>query len=746
MTINHTHYWTDRRLHVEGHGPEGPFVVALNAPYAIIGNYEKAHVRLPADGVARRHLFALATDEGIYLMNFVDGRRQKKQDGFWLKPNEVIHVGEYTLRFGLANQIAIAKTPAVGLLERTVLRPFPMLRCTSDGNVIGRPYLNRPLALVGRRESCKYQFTTRSISPEHCALYQQDGKLWVIDFQTTGKTKLDRNVIECGLLQNGSHLQIGRVRIKVYLGQTDPVSPPTESPSNDPTESQDSLIDADAQPSIDHVVTQGLIDERGDTPTPEKLTTSNDLLEIPLQSQHAENSLISTQRALEKLRAEQNKSRKKIQELQRNHAETLSELQVAQNQLETTEELLQHHSAESQRKESLNQQLENDLKKESEGHRQTLSQLNQSIRHLAELKIDRDSARSKLEELQNQHTEKQSRLMELENEMASTRTEANALRKAYDEAQLQWESQAKWQTQLKDQEAALQAEAQRLESERDQQRLHEQSLGTLESQLEERRRELESKTQQQEQLRQRDAAESKNLYHQYESRNKALSQRQDSIDEAAQVIETERTKLNRDQANLKMQQNQLHETEESLTDRAREQEQIDAKQTATQQKLDQRKAMLEQQTLSFNELRERIQREHHERVEKIRRLEDQVNQRQTDLTLQAEMLDEEKKQLAEEKNKTERIRSQRNAELKLAESEQQKWQAELAAREEELIAREGKISSAEERMKTDRKELDRYFAIDSTQRQVLANLSSIQKEKSLSNRIWSWLGFPFRNG
>ena len=156
--------------------------------------------------------------------------------------------------------------------------------------------------------------------------------------------------------------------------------------------------------------------------------------------------------------------------------------------------------------------------------------------------------------------------------------------------------------------------------------------------------------------------------------------------------------------------------------------------------------MLEQQTLSFNELRERIQREHHERVEKIRRLEDQVNQRQTDLTLQAEMLDEEKKQLAEEKNKTERIRSQRNAELKLAESEQQKWQAELAAREEELIAREGKISSAEERMKTDRKELDRYFAIDSTQRQVLANLSSIQKEKSLSNRIWSWLGFPFRNG
>ena len=752
MTTNQPQYWTDCRIHVDGCGPEGPFVVALNTPYAVIGNYEKAHVRLQAAGVARRHLFALATDEGIYLMNFVDGRRQKRQDGVWLKPDEVIQVADYELRFGLADQSVPIKTPNVGLLERTVPRPFPMMRCKSGGAEIGRPYLNRPLALVGRRVSCKYQFTTRSISPEHCALYQQDGKLWVIDFQTTGKTKLDKTVIECGLLEHGTHLQIGRVHIKVYMGKTHTAPPKEDLPTSDSPEPRPSLIAHDSQESTHPLLSEPEPIEQsepGPTLTNETEKHSNDLQLATQGTQQGGDS-----EAMETLRTEQARSQAKIQQLHSRLAESQSELQVTQSKLTSTEKLLQQTLADSQRVEFNSLQLDTDLAQQAEEHKKTINQLTQASHEILEIKAERDAERNRSNDLATQHSETQSRLFELQNEIKSAQTESDDLRTALAEAQHQKKAHTKWEARLDEREAELIAEAERLKHETDQTRLQEQALEALQARLDQRQRELETQTQQQEQLRQREAAESKTRDQLYESRNKELSQHQAEIDQAAQTIDAVRAQLDCDQTAVKAQQAQLQEAEKEWAGRCRNQDQIETSQTELQQRLDHQKATLEQKTISLTEQSELVRRENQETREQLQRLRDELDQRQTDLTLHAEnLIEQNKRQRAEEENKTAIIRAELKAESKRVEANQQKRQETLAAREEELAAREQKISSDEENIQTDRNkiaadrnELDRYFAIDSTQRQVLANLSSIRKEKSLANRIWSKLGFPFRKG
>ncbi len=111
---------------------------------------------------------------------------------------------------------------------------------------------------------------------------------------------------------------------------------------------------------------------------------------------------------------------------------------------------------------------------------------------------------------------------------------------------------------------------------------------------------------------------------------------------------------------------------------------------------------------------------------------------------QADAMRQEREKLAALQEKLNQERAQFQAE-KIA------WQLSIAAQEQCFSDRNLKIQSVEKsmqeelkRMAADRKELDHYFSIDQAQRQILANLNAIQKEKSLTNRFWSWFGFSFR--
>ena len=78
--------------------------VVLDKPYALIGSHPKAEYRLDGDGVKRRHLFVLATDEGIHVLDLVQGRQQGKPCGFWLQSAQILTVGEHRIKLCFADR------------------------------------------------------------------------------------------------------------------------------------------------------------------------------------------------------------------------------------------------------------------------------------------------------------------------------------------------------------------------------------------------------------------------------------------------------------------------------------------------------------------------------------------------------------------------------------------------------------------------------------------------------------------
>lgn len=219
-------YWTSKVIRISGNGPEGPIDVWLEKPYAIIGSLSRADLVLPAGKeIGRRHLFVQISSGRIYLVDFVSGQQAGRHTGQWYVPGQSIVIGDFSLVFEVGGN-----PPKSGLSDDDLMaldssiENVPVMRCRSrDGKNLGDFDVKRRLSILGNHSACTYQFTTRTISSEHCVIYAQNGRAWVIDLQSAGKTIVNGRKAECSPITPGSKLRFGRIKATLEMPKLKPM-------------------------------------------------------------------------------------------------------------------------------------------------------------------------------------------------------------------------------------------------------------------------------------------------------------------------------------------------------------------------------------------------------------------------------------------------------------------------------------------------------------------------------------------
>ncbi len=754
-----TQYWTSNRIRAEIIGPDGPTTVALDKPFALIGSHAKADLKLDGVKVARRQLFALATDAGIHILDLVDGRQQRKQQGFWLNPEQVIPVGDHQLRLGFVGRELPQPPPATSLLAHSAQRPFPLIQCKSDGAIIGRPYLNRSLAVIGRRQSCKFQFTTRSVSPEHCAFYQQDGRLWIVDFHSTRKTKKDNVSIECAQLQDGSSLNIGRVEIEVCMGRS-----PTDSRHLDSSTALN-FSRSPAKADVDSSDSGSLLlTESG--PFPEITEQERDSPQEPLEGLAKNQIPIGTPTPSDNLspgseNGGSEKNKVLLQELSQsetNLSNTQADLHSTQSELEQARREMEDLHSAQQDNQVLIQQLQ--------------SELDSALKQIGQQDLDKQTREANWRETEDQLIQQnelsKSQLEQNQHELALSITEIASLQEKIATLKAECQSQQNLLAQMEETKMALEINTARLAATEKQMEEQLRSVDQRDQQIEEQRKKIETHTQELEQLThdhqldaQRREQELQVIHMEAIQKDEGLDQakkkieaREAELSAATQALQKDREQITLDQQAVEQQTKDQAEEQGQLSELRQRQQAAEAEQQAVREQLEQRQANIDEQIAELAAQREAFQQKTDQTEERLRQSALQLEQREIELHQQqadhaqssqpASSSNLEKEQLFSLKEQLNKER----AELKAAQIE---WQSLVSAKEREFANRDTMVQAAEQSIKenqvkidADRKELEHYFSIDHAQRQILANLSGIQKEKSITNRFWSWFGFPFR--
>ena len=754
-----TQYWTSNRIRAVVIGPGSPSTVALDKPFALIGCHEKADLKLDGVKVARRHLFALATDAGIHILDLVDGRQQKKQQGFWLNPEQVITVGDHQLRLGFVDRELPQQPPATSLLAHSARRPFPLIQCKSDGAIIGRPYLNRSLAVIGRRESCKFQFTTRSVSPEHCAFYQQDGRLWIVDFHSTRKTKKDNVSIECAQLKDGSCLQIGRVEIEVCMGRSQTDSRHLDSSTDLEISASPAMADADSSASGSL-----LLAESG--PFPEITDQERDRPREPLEGLSKNQIPIGTLTPSENLSpgsedGGSGKNERLVQELNQsetNLSNAQADLHATQSELEQARREMEDLHSAQQDNQVLIQQLQ--------------SELDSALKQIGQQDLDKQTREANWRETEDQLIQQnelsKSQLEQNQQKLTLSITEIASLQEKIVALKAECQSQQNLLAEMKETKTALEINSGRLATTEKQLEEQFRSVDQRDQQIEEQRKQIETHTQELEQLAHDHQTDSQSREQELHVIHMEISQKREGLDQAekeieageaelsaaTQALQKDREQITLDQQAVEQQTEDQLEEKEQLSQLRQRQQTAEVKQQTVQEQLEQRQANIDEQTAELAAQREAFQQETGQTEKRLRQSALQLEQREAKLHQQqadhaqssqpASSSNLEREQLS---SLQEQLNKER-AELKTAQIE---WQSLVLAKEREFVNRDTVVLAAEQSAKenqvkidADRKELEHYSSIDHAQRQILANLNGIQKEKSITNRFWSWFGFPFR--
>lgn len=219
--------WCNRELLVAVDGPNGLFSQTIKHPFARVGSHESSDIVLPGAEIPPRTLYLHATPEGVFCHELA------KLGAFyhgWLKPEQWISIGQYRLLVRGVGSEGAAMGCDTDLDDReSVAPPFPVLAFSADGAVISKMSIRRRLTLVGRRWPCNIHVTSKSISSPHCALYWDQGRLWVIDLLSRNGTVIKGRQITVGQLHPGSEAKLGRIKLTLLPFVID--SEPTLNPS-----------------------------------------------------------------------------------------------------------------------------------------------------------------------------------------------------------------------------------------------------------------------------------------------------------------------------------------------------------------------------------------------------------------------------------------------------------------------------------------------------------------------------------
>ena len=190
-------------------GPQGRSTITVNKPFARIGSHLRSEVVLKGAGIDLRCLYLHATPEGVFCVRLLPTQRITLGSGSWLKPDELVQVGPYTISARL-QRVSSPKPPLAALTAwGSAAPPLPVCEILVDGKIRDKRRFRARLNLIGRRRGLALQLQGQQVSGSHCALYWDSGRLWCIDLLSSNGTLLQDQPVDCALLEIGQSLQIG---------------------------------------------------------------------------------------------------------------------------------------------------------------------------------------------------------------------------------------------------------------------------------------------------------------------------------------------------------------------------------------------------------------------------------------------------------------------------------------------------------------------------------------------------------
>ena len=208
-------YWCEEKLVIRVRGPEGEREVALENPFALVGRHSRAHVVLDDMGVRKRAILLLAIDGGIYCAYLDVEQASQEQPGRWLKDDEPLQLGPFTLTARLASGTPLA-SPGWNPQKTRGAYPIPVIHIYCGTLLKDRRRLRHPLVMIGRRPQCALRLRGEAVSSFHCLLYWCDQRLWCLDLASSNGTRVADELVGCRELQLNERLEVGEFSLLYY--------------------------------------------------------------------------------------------------------------------------------------------------------------------------------------------------------------------------------------------------------------------------------------------------------------------------------------------------------------------------------------------------------------------------------------------------------------------------------------------------------------------------------------------------
>lgn len=287
-------YWNEEKLVVRIRGPEGEREVTLDQPFALIGTHSRGHIVLEGPGVRKRALVLLAIERGIYCTYLDIEELRPEQCGRWLKDDEQIQLGPYTLVARLASAAPL-QSPGWNPLTARCPQPIPVVHVYCGALLKDRRRLRHPLTLIGRRPQCSLRLRGEVVSSFHSLLYWSQQRLWCLDLISSNGTRFGAEIFPIRELQLGERVEVGEFSLLYYRW-----SPRASTPGFSPDASkvdEDPLADV-MEASFE--LAEDLNSDEGST----LFATSADTLESELKNEELQAALTAQQAALSKDRTQ----------------------------------------------------------------------------------------------------------------------------------------------------------------------------------------------------------------------------------------------------------------------------------------------------------------------------------------------------------------------------------------------------------------------------------------------------------
>lgn len=206
------------RLHIDGNGTGTKASRVFDRPFILIGRDQNNDLCLDHPTVSERHAYLQLLGGNLYCVDLGSGTGLTWEHGpsptGWLKPNQILRIGPYAIRWEGADSAAIARGDS---------NPSASLSQPPDQTVLefvnGRPgstwTMNRVLTLVGKASECAVRLKVPGVADYHCSLLRTARGLWAVGLDTGDGIHVNGQGLRWAMLTNGDEITVGKILIRV---------------------------------------------------------------------------------------------------------------------------------------------------------------------------------------------------------------------------------------------------------------------------------------------------------------------------------------------------------------------------------------------------------------------------------------------------------------------------------------------------------------------------------------------------